>query len=310
MKTEIIVYAHGSVESVDQLPAFVKEIRRGRPAPPELIAELTERYEAIGGSPLLEWTRKQAAGLAARTGFTADVAMRLSSPRIHELVESRLQGMAKGEKLRIILVTMAPFSVPVYEAAARKSLTGLDEKYGVEIELWALPNWGGLAEVVAAWTDDIFKVLDGIEDFSELLLLLSAHSLPQIVIDRGDPYAGEFEAAAKLVAEEVTRRLEASGKPAPEIGICYQSEGEGGGQWIGPNLVESMKKGAAAGKKSVCVAPLGFLAEHVETLYDLDIEAQSEAEKLDIQWLRVPTLSINSRFLDALAAEINKYNKD
>jgi ferrochelatase len=163
---------------------------------------------------------------------------------------------------------------------------------------------------VSAWADDIFATLHDKKDLSDLLLLLSAHSLPQIVIDRGDPYAGEFEAAAKLVAHEITRRLKEEGRAQPEIGICYQSEGAGGGQWLGPNLVECMKKGANAGKKSVCVAPLGFLAEHVETLYDLDIEAQSEAEKLDIEWFRVPTLTINSRFLDALASEINKYIKD
>ncbi len=310
MKTEIIVYAHGSVESVDELPAFVQEIRRGRPAPPELIAELTERYEAIGGSPLLSWTKKQAAGLGERTGYPADVAMRLSAPRIRHLVESRLKGMEKGDKYHIILVTMAPFSVPVYEAAALKSLEGLSEEYGIEIELWALPNWGGLPEVVAAWADDIFQTLESKDDLSNLLLLLSAHSLPQIIIDRGDPYAKEFEAAAELVVQEVKNRLQAGGRAAPQIEVCYQSEGAGGGQWLGPNLVELMKKAASEGKSSVCVAPLGFLAEHVETLYDLDIEAAEEAKKLGVEWFRVPTLSVNSRFLDALSSEIKKKYKD
>jgi ferrochelatase len=123
-------------------------------------------------------------------------------------------------------------------------------------------------------------------------VVLSAHSLPNIAIQRGDPYARVVEASAAAVAARL-------GRP---VRLCYQSQGADGGEWLGPTVRETLTALAAEGQREVVWAPFGFLADHVETLYDLDIEARAIADELSLSLVRLPALNVHQGLTSALAA--------
>ncbi len=269
MSDLLVLVAHGTVESLDDLPAFVLEIRRGRPAPPELLVELRRRYERVGGSPLLTSTRQLGAAVEAVTGLETRVAMRLWEPRLEEVVKDL------GPSDRVCLLPLAPYSVHVYEAAASRAL----QRLSAPPALVCVPSWGEEPELLEAWRSRI-ALVDPPEDRAERAVVLTAHSLPLEVVEKGDPYALEFERAA--------RRLEGLlGRPCR---VAYQSQGEGGGAWLGPDLKTTLEQVRLDGAAEVVVAPVGFLAEHIETLFDLDVEAKEKAKQLGLRFTRVETL--------------------
>lgn len=278
----ILLLAHGTVNQLEEMPAFLTSIRRGRPPSPELVQEMLHRYRAIGGSPHLEITRAQALALAERTGLSCEVAMRLWNPR----VESVLPKLAANGIRRVCLLPLAPFSVDVYVEAARAAQASLEgEARG--LELVPVANWGSDSAFVTACCGLIRRHLPAVQ--SELVL--TAHSLPLRVIRAGDRYAAEFEA----LVEAVTAQL---GLPTR---IAYQSQGADGGEWLGPTLEETIRTVAQSGAKHITVAPIGFLSDHVETLYDLDIEAARWCADAGLQLTRVPALNTDPAFIDALA---------
>lgn len=276
--TGVLLVAHGTVEDLDDLAAFVARIRHGRPAPPGLVAELRHRYEAIGGSPLLRITREQAQALARRLDVPVLVAMRLWSPG----VEQALAGAAALGLRRLVLIALAPFSQHVYWSAAREAA----ERAGTGVELLRTDAWGEEPEFVEAQVDLIQRHAP-----EGAALVLSAHSLPRAVIERGDPYAQLVEASARAI----TARL---GRPSQ---LCYQSQGADGGDWLGPGVRETLTALAGRGQLSVAWAPVGFLADHVETLYDLDVEAGGIARELGITLHRVPALNLHAGLIGALS---------
>lgn len=283
VKRVIVLVAHGTVGNLDDLPAFLLRIRRGRPAPPELISEMRARYEAVGGSPHLEETIAQARALAEVTGIETRTAMRLWDPTVAEVTADL------GSKDEVILVPLAPYSVAVYEQAARAELA---LRAGAP-KLRCIGPWGQGEELIRAQVETIRQVLaPGTLEQTEVIL--TAHSLPQAVIDAGDRYAVEFESAAKKVAD----RLSCS------TTIAYQSQGAGGGAWLGPTLKEAMTRARAQGKSGVLVAPIGFLSEHIETLYDLDIEARAQARELGIDFARVSTLRTHPGLVGTLGRAV------
>lgn len=285
VKWTVLLVAHGTVRSLDELPDFVTEIRHGRPAPPELIQELRGRYEAVGGSPLLQLTEELAEAVAARTGLETRIAMRLWQPRVEQVLADR------GPEDQILLVPLAPFSVKIYEAAARRALT----RHSSPPTLHAVRPWGSEERLVQAWAEGV-RALDPEEGRAERVVLLSAHSLPRFVIEQGDAYAREFEQAARAVERIL-------GRPCR---IVYQSQGALSGEWLGPDLRESMQQARDEGARSVLVAPIGFLSEHIETLYDLDIEAKKQAEELGLGFSRAPTLNSHPELVETIAALIRE----
>jgi protoporphyrin/coproporphyrin ferrochelatase len=273
--------AHGTVSDLDEIPAFLARIRHGRPAPPELVAETQRRYHLIGKSPLLEVTREQASRVGARLGIPALVGMRLSDPSVERALE---EAVALGLE-RLVVVPLAPFSVHVYGAHAQKVATGLRER-GVRVpELVLCPPWGTHPALVRAHADVIRPELT-----PETLLVLTAHSLPLSVIRGGDGYQTQVGASAHAVGAALGVAYE----------LAYQSQGFDGGEWLGPTLVATLEQARSRGVARVAVAPFGFLGEHVETLYDLDIEARALTDRLGLELARVPALGVAPGLLDAL----------
>lgn len=281
--TGVLLIAHGTVENLDDLAAFVARIRMGRPAPAGLVEELRHRYEAIGGSPLLRTTREQGQALAKRLEAPVLVAMRLWDPS----VEVALAGASALGLERLIVIALAPFSQHVYWDAALKSA----QAAGSSVELLRTDAWGEEPDFIAAHAELIERHAAQ-HDALQAPVVLSAHSLPRVVVDRGDPYARLVEASAKALSSLLGRGTQ----------LCYQSQGADGGDWLGPGVRETLTTLSAQGHRQVVWAPFGFLADHVETLYDLDVEARGIAQELSLTLVRVPALNLHPGLTEALSA--------
>ncbi|MCC6554083.1 MAG: ferrochelatase [Polyangiaceae bacterium] len=288
-RTAVILSFHGTVERAEDIPDFVANIRRGRPAPPEVIEEVRRRLERIGGSPLLRIARAQADALAARLGIPVAAAGRLWHPYAGEVLAPLY---AAGVR-RVISLPLAPQSVEVYHATLRAAAA---ELHGVEVR--CAPPWGTEPALIDAFVEVIDE---GLEKFHEgsragVAVILSAHSLPQRVIDAGDPYERQF----REMAAEVEARIAPRGNP---VAVAFQSQGMTGDAWIGPDLPATFSRLAAAGVREALIAPIGFVADHVETLYDLDVEAPELARAAGLSRVaRAPALNARPRFIDALEA--------
>ncbi|MGC4088584.1 MAG: ferrochelatase [Polyangiaceae bacterium] len=278
----VLLTAHGSVENLDDMPEFLARIRHGRAAPPELVAELRRRYAAIGGSPLLRITREQAARLAEELGLPVFVGMRLFRP---ELVDALREAQSAGVE-RLVVLPLAPFSVHVYFAAAERARAGLGSS---SLALLRPEPFGQAPEFVEAQAELIRPALG---DADRETLLLTAHSLPAQVIAAGDPYADQVAASARAIAARLGRPYQ----------LIYQSQGADGGDWLGPDLKTALAAAHAQGRKRLVVAPVGFVSDHVETLYDLDIEAKAWAAELGLEFVRIPAPNAAPALISALAS--------
>jgi ferrochelatase len=210
--------------------------------------------------------------------------MRLWQPRVEEVLRAAtLLGLT-----RLAVVPLAPFSVHVYAQAARESLAAVREELGDRApELACAEPWGNEPAFVETWAGAIRRALGDAPGE----LVLTAHSLPTRAIQSGDPYERQFRECAALVARAVGR----AGT------IAFQSQGADGGDWLGPDLRSTLEALAGRGATRVVVAPVGVVAEHVETLYDLDVEATQWARELGIELVRVRAPDADPGLIEALA---------
>lgn len=292
--TAVVLIAHGTVESLDDLPEFLANIRRGHSAPPELVAEVRRRYEAIGGrSPLNDITREVASKLEARLGLPTRIANRLFHPYPKDVIAK----LAASGIRRIVTVPLAQHSAAVYAAA----MTAAAKEVDPSIEVLCAPNWGRTPELTRAFADAVRRALEQVPagEADRTALVLTAHSLPLAIVKAGDPYEAEVRASA----EDVAATVRADGGAFSESVVAFQSQGIGSGTaWLGPDLRETLEALARRGKKHVVLAPIGFLADHVEILYDLDIEAKAWAGDFGTMLYRSASLNAGMGLIDALAA--------
>jgi ferrochelatase len=298
-RAAVLLVAHGTVEQLDELPEFLANIRRGHPAPPELLAEIRRRYEAIGGqSPLNAINRELAARLEERLGLPVRFANRL----FHPYPTPILTALAASGVKEIVVVPLAQHSASVYGDAVKKAA----KDAGLDLEITSAPNWGRIPELTDAYARAIVTELQRIPDGERdrTSLLLTAHSLPLSVIEAGDPYETEFRGSAEDVAARVRELAPGS---FVDHQIAFQSQGMSTGPggrpmaWLGPDLRSRLEMLAATGRKEVVLAPIGFLADHVEILYDLDIEARGWADELGITLRRSASLNATDALVSALA---------
>ncbi len=283
MTLAVLLVSHGTVDDLDDLPAFVTNVRRGQPPDAELVAELRRRYDAIGGcSPLNAINARVAGKLAARLGVRTVWASRLWRPYVRDV----LADVARDGVDRVAVVPLAQHSTHVYGQDARRAAEALG---GVTVS--CAPDWGRTAALLDAFARRIRATLG---DPGATTVILTAHSLPRVVVERGDPYERDVRAAAAALGE----RLGAGVRTV----VAFQSQGFGKpGEWLGPDLGTVIAEAAARGDRRVVVAPVGFLADHVEILYDLDIEAAAMARDRRLAWARVPSLNDDEDFIDVLA---------
>jgi ferrochelatase len=298
MKTGLVLVAHGTVDALDDLPEFLTNIRRGHAPTPELLHEVRRRYEAIGSSPLNAINRELAAKLGTKLGLPARMANRLFRPYPKQALEE----LAAEGVTDVAVVPLAQHSAKLYGdavIAASKEVPGI-------VHVAAPANWGRAAALSDAFAASIASALETVPEGegSRTAVVLTAHSLPVAVVQAGDPYEEEVRGSAADVMERVT-------KLAPSRfahhAVAFQSQGMSSGpggrpvQWLGPDLRAALQDAKAKGMTHVVVAPIGFLADHVEILYDLDIEAQGWARELGLVLVRSTSLNASDRMVEVLA---------
>lgn len=231
----------------------------------------------------------QASALSARLAVPVRLAARLWQPYPKDVVAALVAEGVQG----LVAIPLAPQSVDVYHASVREAV---ETHAGVSLR--CAPAWGDEPAFVDACVETVVETLAGVPEAERAAIpvVLTAHSLPLRVIAAGDGYEREFRALAGRVAE----RLVAGGS---SVVVAFQSQGMTGDEWLGPDLPATFGALAKKGARSVLVAPIGFVADHVETLYDLDVEAHLLAAKAGLtRLLRAPALNTRPRFIDALEA--------
>jgi ferrochelatase len=286
-KLGVLLVAHGTVTTLEEIPDFLLAIRRGRPPTSDLVSEMVRRYDAIGGSPLLRSTREQAVALESILKCPVYVGMRFSRPTIEEAAR-----FAQSERCTsLVVLPLAPYSVKTYVDDVRKRLEAMPGENNDRLELLDVTSWGNHPDLIQAHADNISAYAKADLE-AGARLILSAHSLPIAFLKSQDDYPQAVAESARAIAERL----------GVNYVLCYQSAGAEGGTWLGPTLTQGLRSAVEDGHRRLVVAPIGFLCDHVETLYDLDIEFSNEARSLGVTVKRVPALGTHPGLLRALAS--------
>jgi protoporphyrin/coproporphyrin ferrochelatase len=278
VSTAVVLMAYGSPEGIGGIRPYLADIREGGPVSDRAVDELTERYRRIGGSsPLSEITERQRAALERELRLPVHVGMKHSRPRIAEAVKAAEAG---GADL-IVGVVLAPH----YSAL---SIAGYRDR--LEAALAAATE----LRFVESWYDHspYLDVLAGRVRGTEGHVVFTAHSLPARILAAEDPYRDQLLETSRLIAERAG--LE-------RWSFAFQSASETGEPWLGPDILEELDDLYSRGVRDVLVAPVGFVSDHLEILWDLDVEARERAAELGLELDRIESLNDNPAFIRALA---------
>ena len=291
----VLVMAYGGPASLEEIPGYLADIRHGRPTPRAVLEEITENYRAIGGcSPLLEVSRRQVDALAAALGdeFRCYLGMRHWAPWIEDVVGE----MAEDGVTEAVSLVLAPhFSAMSVARYQQKIADGL-ELYRGRIHFEHVPSYHDAPGLIAAFAS---RVEEGLSRWPEdergrVRVVFSAHSLPQRLLESGDPYGEQCLETARLVAARAR-------VPDERWSWAYQSAGRTPEPWAGPDICEHLGELAAQGARDVVSVPVGFVSDHVELLFDIDRRAAAVATELGMRLERPPALNDDPAFIATLA---------
>lgn len=290
----VLLLAYGGPDSLNDVPDYLADVlsQTGRTPTPEMIGESVRRYEMIGGkSPLREIAESAARKLQAQTGIPVYVGMRHWKPYIQDVVVR----MAADGIRQMTAICMAPHYSAMSIGEYRKKLDDAVDRLDDPIEVAFIDQWYNQPHYLGGIAANIQAALSRFPAGAPVKVVFTAHSLPAAILERGDPYDAQLKATAQLLAER-------SGLPGGRWTFAYQSAPTSRIPWLGPDLItELLPALAAEGEKNVLVAPVGFISEHLEILYDLDIAARQEAEGLGIHLERTPMLNDSDALVMALA---------
>ena len=289
MSDVVLLMAYGGPDSLADIPTYLADVRGGRPTPPHLLAEITRRYALIGGrSPLLEITLRTAGKLSTAISLPVYVGMRHWMPTIAEAV----QRMTGDGVRRCVAICMAPhysrLSVGAYRARLDEALAGAN------LQVDFVENWHTAPAYLDGIAANVRDTLRRFEKGSTAKVIFTAHSLPASILAEGDPYDGQLEETARLVAGRL-------GLPDDRWTRCYQSAAQTGAPWLGPSIETLVPQLASAGEQNLVMAPIGFVADNVEVLYDLDIGVREIAAACVARVERTPMLNDSPPLIAALA---------
>jgi len=283
LNAAVILMAYGSPATAEDVPAYLADIREGRPVSQEAIDELAERYRRIGGrSPLDEITEAQHAGLERELGLPVFVGMKHRRPRIIEAVEAALSGGADTLVGLVLAPHYSRLSIAGYRERLDDALQGRAKV--IFVESWH--DHGPFLDVLASRV----RGFDG-------HVVFTAHSLPERILRDGDPYRDQLLETSRLVADRAG---------LSDWSFAFQSASATGEPWLGPDILEELDRLAANGVRRVLVCPVGFVSDHLEILWDLDIEARERAAELGLEFDRIESLNDDPAFLRALAEVVQK----
>ncbi len=301
-KIAVILTTYGSPATLDDIPAYLKRIYGGNDADEEVIIEFRRRYTLIGGSPLVKITQAQASALEialnknAKQVFTVSAGMRFSHPFIDEVVQRTIADVDQ-----IIGIIMSPQYSPIIMNGYIKELKEAVSKFPRKnIKLTIAEDWHLQPYFIQALAE---KVKEAIEKHpkdvqKDLPILFSAHSMPKRVIEKEPDYINHLKETAAATAKLLNLNDD-------QWMFCYQSAGHTPEEWLKPDFADIMPELQKSGKKYVLIAPVQFLSDHLEILYDVGIGAKEQAEEHGITFARTESLNTSPLFIQALA-EVTK----
>jgi len=275
--------AYGSPSRPEDVPAYFTDIRGGRPPNAEAVAELAERYRRIGGASLIkEITERQRTALERELSIPVYVGMKHWTPRIAEAAERALDAGAE----RVVGLVLAPHFSRISIGGYRERL---EEALGGRAELVFLESWHDHEPFVELLADRVRG--------SDAHVVFTAHSLPERILAEGDPYRDQLLETSRLVAERAG---------IERWSFAFQSASATGEPWLGPDIVDELNRLYGEGVPKVLVAPVGFVADHLEILWDIDVEAREKAAELGLELDRTESLNDDPIFIAALAALVRE----
>lgn len=295
----VLVMSYGTPESMEGIEAYYTHIRRGHPPTEEQLEDLTSRYRTIVGGvfPLRENTNRQAEALqrkldevAGEGAYACYQGLKHAAP----FIEDGIAAMAADGIRNAVGIVLTPQYSSMSVGGYLKRAQAEADKLGVSFR--GVDEYHLHPELIDALAK---RVSEGMEKFGEdrekTLVLFSAHSLPAKILEMNDPYQDQLLATSAAIAE-------AAG--ADRWQFTWQSAGQTGQPWLGPDILETLDKLAAEGVRSVLVAPVGFVSDHLEVLYDVDIEAKRFAEEKGIRLERIRMLNDDPQYMAALADSV------
>lgn len=296
-KVALLVMAYGTPYKEEDIERYYTHIRNGRKPSEEALLDLTERYQAIGGiSPLAKITENQAKGLEEKLNEIQDqyeFEMYIGLKHIEPFIEDAIAQIAEDGYKKIASIVLAPhystFSVKSYNGRAKEEA----EKYGIEIH--SVVDWYNQPGFITYWANKIEKTFQTMpkREQDNSVLIVSAHSLPEKILAGGDPYPEQLAETAKLIAEKVS---------VPNYAIGWQSEGNTPEPWLGPDVQDLTRDlHNEKGYNAFIYAPVGFVSDHLEVLYDNDYECKVVCDEVGASYYRPEMPNTDSLFIQTLA---------
>ncbi|WP_077325005.1 ferrochelatase [Virgibacillus siamensis] len=301
-KVGLLVMAYGTPNKEADIEPYYTHIRHGRKPSEEALQDLKDRYKAIGGiSPLAKITQEQAKALEINlNAIQEDVeySVYVGLKHIAPFIEDAVQQMAEDGIKEAVSLVLAPhystFSVKAYNKRAGDEA----EKHGITIE--SVESWYNEPGFIKYWANQISDVYDGMsaEERAKAVLIVSAHSLPEKILQNGDPYPDQLKETANLIAEEAGIK---------DYAIGWQSEGNTPDPWLGPDVQDLTRElYEKEGYKSFVYAPVGFIADHLEVLYDNDYECKVVCEEIGAAYHRPEMPNVHPQFIETLSNVVLK----
>ena len=299
----LLLLAFGGPRSLDEVEPFLTRLFRGRKPSPEQLERVTERYRLIGGgSPLPEITFKQAKALenslhSKGYQIKSFVGMRYG----HPLIEETLKEILEDGIHEVIALPMAPFRSRASTGAYIEEVNQIRKNIGEKIEISFVEGWHLHPLFIESVRE---KIEEGLMQFTpeerkRVYLIFSAHSLPSSLV-ANDPYVNDMEESVK----EVLKRI----GPLPWR-IAFQSRGMGPEEWLGPDVESILTELSRQKVRAILLIPIGFVADHIEVLYDIDIFYREKAESMGMVLKRTPSLNFSERFIEALSQIVEEHMK-
>ena len=292
-RVAVLLMAYGGPASLDEVEPYLLDVRGGRPVTPEFLAEITSRYARIGGrSPIRELTEAQAAAVGRRlgAGFPVYVGMRHWHPYIGDAVDR----IAADGHRRVVGIVLAPhysaMSVGVYQKGLLEAARG-------RLETALVRSWADHPKFLAAVAERVTQALQRFPAPQAVQVLFTAHSLPERILAMADPYPEELKASAAAVAKLAG---------LSEWRVAYQSAGATPEPWLGPEAGALLTELAARGHRAFLIVPFGFVCDHVEILYDVDVTYRALTARLDVQLERTASLNDDPLLVEALSGLARK----
>ncbi|QQE77433.1 ferrochelatase [Alicyclobacillus sp. SO9] len=296
----VLLMAYGTPRTVEDVEPYYTHIRHGHPPTPELLQNLLNRYEAIGGlSPLNEITEAQARGLEERLNADGGRAVKvfLGMKHTHPFIEQAIADMKDAGIKETVALVLAPHYSSMSVGSYMKSARDAAKREGAP-RLFEVQSWHLQSTFIDLLAERVKAAIASFPTGVDPMVIFSAHSLPQRILETNDPYPLQLRETTEAVARKLGLK---------KYMFAWQSAGRTADPWMGPDILEVLQNLKEQGEDNAVLCPAGFVSDHLEVLYDIDIEAQQLCKNIHLNLTRTESLNADDKFLKALSEIIRQH---